>query len=132
MSPEIEWISGGTSITYTYSGGVISGYYFIRNFKVLDESGEVTINIKVKGKDNTRVSKNLSVESGIQYKVKTKGTRSGSRGASYDSDCFIIEFSSPNCLTKQEVKVSSYVVSAGGINTYYCPESLSLGEISIE
>ena len=34
--PEVEWISGGTTTTYTYSGGVISGYYFHRSFNVLN------------------------------------------------------------------------------------------------
>ncbi len=129
--PEIEWISGGTTTTYTYSGGVISGYYFHRSFNVTKESGEVTINIQILNNDNTKVSGTFNVENGKQYSLKVKGSKSGSQVSSPGSNCLSVVFSSPNSLTTQEIKVGSYLVSSGGLDTYYCPTSLIFGEISL-
>ena len=105
--PEIEWISGGTTTTYTYSGGVISGYYFHRSFTVLKESGEVTIDIQVLSHNDTKVSGIFNVEKGMQYSIKVKGNRSGSTISSPGAKCLTVVFSSPNCLTTQEISVNS-------------------------
>ncbi|MBN2261187.1 MAG: hypothetical protein JW702_11615 [Clostridiales bacterium] len=129
--PEIEWISGGTTTTYTYSGGVISGYYFHRSFSVLKESGEVIINIQILNDDNTKVSGTFNIENGKQYSLKVKGSKSGSQVSSPGSNCLTVVLSSPNSLTNQEIKVGSYLISSGGIDTYYCPTSLIFGEISL-
>ena len=129
--PEIEWISGGTTTTYTYSGGVISGYYFYRSFNVLKESGEITLDIQVIDDNNTKITGTFNVENGKQYSLKVKGSISGSQGSSPGSKCLTVVFSSPNCLTNQEIKVDNYLVSSGGIDTYYCPKTLIFGEMSL-
>lgn len=129
--PELEWISGGTSITYTYSGGVISGYNFHRSFNVTKESGELTVNVQISGDDNSKVSGTFNVENGKQYSLGVKGTKSGSHVSSPGSKCLTVVFSSPNSQTDQEIKVDSYLVSSGGIDTYYCANSLVFGEISL-
>jgi hypothetical protein len=129
--PEIEWISGGLTTSYTYSGGVLSGYYFNRSFHAINESGDVTIEVQVLNENETRVSGTLSVEKGMQYSIKVKGSISGSVGSSPVGKCLTVVFSSPNCLTREEISVNSYPVSSGFGDSYYCPRSLSFGEISI-
>lgn len=129
--PEIEWISGGTTTTFTYSGGVLSGYNFYRSFIVLNESGEVTIEVQVENKNDTKVSETLNVETGMQYSIKVKGTKSGSSVSSPGGKCLTVIFSSPNSLTSQEISVNSYPVSTGIGDTYYCPSSFVFGEIGI-
>ena len=129
--PEIEWISGGTTTTFTYSGGVLSGYNFYRSFIVLNESGDITIEVQVLNENDTKVSGTMNVEKGTQYSIKVKGSKSGSVGSSPVEKCLTVVFSSPNCLTNEEISVNSYPVSSGIGDTYYCPSSLSFGEISI-
>lgn len=132
--PEIEWISGGTTTTYTYSGGVISGYYFHRSFNVLKESGEVTVNIQVLNVDSTTVSGTFYVEKGKQYSLKIKGSKSESQLSSLGSKCLMVVFSSPNSLNSQEIQVDSYLVQSYNEwvgDTYYCPKSLIFGEINL-
>jgi hypothetical protein len=130
--PEIEWISGGTSITYTYSGGSVSGYYFHRSFEVVGESGEVTIEVKIQDDESTLVSHTFQVEKGNQYSIKVKGNKDGSSMSSPGSNCLTVEFSSPNCRSTQEISIDSYLVP--GYNdligdTYYCPDALSFEDI---
>jgi hypothetical protein len=129
--PEIEWITGGTSITYTYSAGVLSGYYFHRSFVVGDESGEVVIEVQVENDKDTRVTKTINAEAGFQYSVKVKGSRNGSQGSSPGAKCLNVVFSSPNCHTTQVIDVDSYLVSTGPVDNYYCPTSLDFGEIEL-
>ena len=129
--PRIEWILGGTTTTYTYSGGVISGYYFYRSFNVLEESGEVTINVQVNDDDNTRVTASFNVEKDVTYSLKVKGSKTGSQASSPGSNCLKVVFSSPNSQATQEIKVGTYLISGGGIDTYYCPASLIFGEINL-
>ena len=65
-------------------------------------------------KDNNQlVSGTLSVEKGTQYSVKVKGSISGSVGSSPVGKCLTVVFSSPNCLTREEISVDSYPVSSG-------------------
>lgn len=129
--PEIEWVSGGTTITYSYSGGVISGYGFHRSFIVLNESGEISINVQILNDDNTKVSHTFNVEKGIQYALKVNGSINGRQISSPGAGCLTVVFSSPNCPTTKEIRVGSYLVSIGGFDNYYCPKSLSFGTISI-
>ena len=129
--PVVEWIAGGSTTTYTYSGGVISGYNFHRSFEVSQESGEVTIEIQVLGDDNTAVSSIFNVETGKLYNLKVHANRDGSQAAAPGTNCLTVVFSSPNSGADQEISVSSYLVSAGGFDNYYCPESLIFEEIQI-
>ncbi len=127
-SPEISWISGGTSMSYAYSGGVISGYYFYRDFTVLGDDGEVTVQVCIPGDENAIVTGTCAVEAGKEYTAKVKGTRAGSEASSYGITCLTVEFSSPNCRTIQEIDVDSYSIN----QVWYCPVTLSFGEVSIE
>lgn len=97
----------------------------------MKESGEVTINVQVSNDDNTRISGTFNVNKGVTYSLKVKGSKSGSEVSSFGSNCLTIVFSSPNSLTTQEIKISSYPVSSGGIDIYYCPKTLTLGKISL-
>lgn len=129
--PEIEWISGGTTTTYSYSGGVISGYNFHRSFKVVNESGEVTIKVQVLDDDNSAVSATFTVEEGTEYALTVHASKSGSQSSNPGSKCLTVVFSSPNSLSDQEIKVDSYLVSSAGMDLYYCPKTLSFGEIGL-
>jgi hypothetical protein len=132
--PEIEWISGGLTTSYTYSGGVLSGYSFRRSFTVLNESGKVTIEVKVNTDDDARISSTFNVEKGKQYALKVDAGKKSPHATNPGAKCLTVVFSSPNCSTKQEIQVNSYVVSSYNEwvgDTYYCPSSLTFGEISI-
>jgi len=129
--PEVEWVSGGTSTTYTYSGGVLSGYYFHRSFKVLNESGEVTIEVQVENKNDTKVSETFNVEQGMQYSLKVNGSKIGSTVSSPGGECLNVVFSSPSSRTTEEISVGSYSVSTGIGDTYYCPDSFNFGDINL-
>jgi hypothetical protein len=132
--PEIEWISGGNVISYSYSGGVLSGFNFQRSFKVLNKSGEVSVNVQVLSDNDSKVTGTFDVEKGKQYEVKVQGSRKSSKVSSPGTKCLTVVISSPNCASKQEIQISSYPVSSYNEwvgDTYYCPTTLAFGEISI-
>jgi hypothetical protein len=129
--PLVEWITGGTTTTYTYSGGVISGYNFHRSFEVSRESGEVTIEVEVLGDSDTKVSATFNVVKDQQYDLKVHANKDGSQVASPGTSCLTVVFSSPQSGSDQEISVGSYLVSAGGFDTYYCPESFLFEEIQM-
>ena len=132
--PEIEWISGGTTITYTYSGGVISGYNFYRSFNVINKSGEVSISVQVLNINDTKVTGKFNVEAGKQYSLKVSGSKKSSKVSSPGAKCLTVVFTSPNSSSKQEIQVTSYAVSSYNEwvgDTYYCPTSLTFSEINI-
>ena len=134
QGPVVEWISGGTTTTYSYSSGVLSGYYFFRRFKVLKESGEVTIHVQLVNNSATRVTGTFQVEKDKQYGLKVKGSKSGSTLSNPGGTCLTVEFSSPNSASTQKIVVDSYLVPAYNewmSDQYYCPKSLSFGEITI-
>lgn len=130
--PEIEWISGDTTTTFQYSSGVLSGYSFYRSFNVVNNSGEISIEVQVMGENDTKVSGTFDVESDRQYSIKVTGSIKGRRLSSPGLNCLSVSFNSPNSLTNQEIQVESYFVQSFNelINdSYYCPVSLSFGEI---
>jgi hypothetical protein len=132
--PEIEWISGGTVISYSYSGGVLSGFNFHRSFKVLNESGKVSVDVQVQGDKDSKVSGTFNVEKGKQYDLKVKGSKKSSKVSSPGNKCLTVVFSSPNCSSKQEIQISSYAVPSYNEwvgDTYYCPTAFTFGEIII-
>ncbi|NOZ46426.1 MAG: hypothetical protein GXO79_06550 [Chlorobi bacterium] len=131
--PEIEWIAGGTTTTFSYSSGVVSGFTFHRQFNAL-ASGDVNIDVQVKGDNETKVSGNYSIETGKKYNVSISASKSGSQLSNPGSTCLTIEFSSPNSVSKQDINVSSYLVPSYNEyvgDQYYCPKSLILGEVVI-
>lgn len=132
--PEIEWISGNIVISYSYSGGVVSGFNFQRSFKVLYESGKVSVDVQVLSDKDSKVTGTFDVEKGKQYEVKVQGIRKSSKASSPGAKCLTVVFSSPNCASKQEIQISSYPVSSYNEwvgDTYYCPATLAFGEINI-
>lgn len=132
--PEIEWISGGIVISYSYSGGVVSGYNFKRSFTVLNESGKVSVDVQVQGDNESKVTGTFDVEKGRQYELKVKGIKKSSKVSSPGSKCLTVVFSSPNCPSKQEIQISSYSVPSYNEwvgDTYYCPTTFTFDELSI-
>ena len=66
--PAIVW-TGGT-ITYSYSGGVLSGFTAIIKFQVRDDqSGEIKIRASHSGDDISCIS---FVEPGVEYRVRVQ------------------------------------------------------------
>lgn len=64
--PEIAWTSG--TITYSYSGGAISGFNAIVHFAVVDDrSGDVKITATHGGETKSSIA---SVEPGQDYRVR--------------------------------------------------------------
>jgi len=134
FGPEIEWISGGTTMTYIYSRGVVAGYNFKRSVEVKKGSGEIEISIGIKGNSESKITEKFEVEKGKQYKFSIRGGISGRIVSSPMESCMTVVFSSPNCHDSYEIKVNSYTVMSS--NEYvpdmdYCPESLVLSEIII-
>ena len=127
--PEIEWISGGTTMTYRYMSGFLIGYNFHRSFIVSKESGEISIDIQILNNDTTKVSGTFNVEKDMQYALEVKGTMTGRKDSSPGVECLTVVFSSPNSLTTYEIMVPSFLTMSGGFDFYYCPKSLIFGEI---
>lgn len=130
--PEIEWISGGTSMTYIYSSGAISGYNFKRIIDVIKGSGEIEISIAVKGNDESKATGIFQVEKGKQYKFSIRGGIDGRTLSNPSDQCMTVVFSSPNCRDNYEIKVTSFMVTAANewvSDTYYCPDNLVLSDI---
>ncbi|MFC2121992.1 hypothetical protein ACFLTI_10405 [Bacteroidota bacterium] len=132
--PEIEWISGGTTITYSYISGILSGYFFHRSFNVLNASGEVTIDVQVEDDVDTKVSTTINVEKGNLYGVTVKGSIAGRHMSSPGTTCLNVVFSSPNSSKTQKISVDSYLVQSFNEyipDYYYCANSLNFGEINL-
>lgn len=132
--PEISWITGGTSMTFSYSSGALSAYNLKRSFTVTGESGEVTINVQIEGRDDPKVSGTFNVEKGKTYGLSLRGGINGRQTSSPGTSCFNVVFSSPNSRTEQKLAIDSYLVQSFNEwiqDSYYCPKSLNFGEISI-
>lgn len=102
--PEIEWVSG-TTWTYSYSGGVLSGVNIYKYFDVLDKSGEVQIIIKNKDSNKNVIDTKtgvFEVEEGERYKI-TVTCKLGSSS----SKCYIV-FDSPTASSPSELSFTEY------------------------
>lgn len=132
--PEIEWISGGTTMTYVYSRGTVTGYNFKRTIDVIKGSGEIEINIAIQGNDETKATGLFQVEKGKQYKLSIRGGIKGRKMSNPADQCMTVVFSSPNCRKDYEIKVTSYTVFSTNEwvpDMDYCPDGLVLSEIVI-
>lgn len=133
LTPEIEWISGETTTTFTYTGGVISGYTFYSQFNALS-SGEIKITAEIKEVDVNFTSAVFSIQKGYAYTLSLRANNSDSYLSSPGNQCLTVVFSTPASSISQEIPVESYLVP--GYNEYlsdqyYCPSDLLLGEIEI-
>lgn len=133
IEPEFEWVTGGTTMTYTYRMGVVTGYNFIRKINVLDEGGEITISIRVDGQNDTEISEKFVVEAHTQYEVKVKGGKVGHELASGGGACLTVVFESPNCSDSYEIPVYAYTVfnSITG-DMDYCATSISFSDLTLQ
>lgn len=132
VAPKIEWIPSTTTTTYTYSGEVVSGYYFYTNFKVLNNSGEICIDASNEGANGTNCNTIIYVEEGKQYNVQVKGTRVGGTIAFKEDTCLSIVFCSINCMENYIIPVGSYFVPGDGVITedgYNCANRINLSDI---
>ena len=130
--PEIEWIATGHLISHSYTSGVVSGYRLYRSFQVKEGSGEIDIFVSLKGDDSNIFSETFQVEKGQIYRIVVKASRSGSIGVSAGESCLIVEFSSSNARESQQITIPNYMVSADGIDQYYCPEALIFKQIELD
>jgi hypothetical protein len=74
--PAIAWTGG--MITYTYSGGVLSGFTIIVRFEVTDDqSGDIKVTASHSGE---KISSIATVVPGVEYKVRV-GCNLSSSGA---------------------------------------------------
>lgn len=103
--PRIEWQS--PVMTYSYSGGVLSGVNFYCNFDVIDDQpGELTIEASV---GSTRKSCSAFLEAGEQYKVLV----SCGLGTEGSKSTIILDPSSES--EPLEIPVTGYSVTLKGI-----------------
>ncbi len=134
QGPEIEWISGGTTMTYIYSRGVISGYNFRRSIEVIKGSGEIEISTAVKGKEDEKATGVFEVEKGKKYKFSIRGGINGRTLSNPAEQCMTVVFSSPNCRNNYEINVTSFTVYSSNewvSDMNYCPDNLVLSDIII-
>ena len=132
--PEIEWISGGTTMTYNYSRGVVIGYDLKRSFTVSKQSGDVIIEVQIKGDNESKADSTFAVENGKTYGISVRAGIKGREVSNGAQSCLTVVFSSPNCRENYEIPVHSYLVMSSNEwvpDMEYCPESLSFGEFSI-
>jgi hypothetical protein len=128
---KIQWISGGTTITYTYSSGMLSGYYFYRGFEVSQGSGEVIVHIQVSNDNSSMITDTIEAGFGEEYHLKVHGSINGRQLSSPGSECMEIIFSSPQSGTTAEITVNSFMANIGGIDNFYCPKEIVLGSITV-
>lgn len=108
--PKVEWLpSGGTTMTYNYSGGVLSGVNLYSNFAVSEKSGEVLIRASLGAK---KVSAVAEVEAGEEYRVKVICTIGKKDQSS------TIKLDSPSADQTKELVVTGYSVNLSEISVY--------------
>jgi len=131
--PEIKWIEDSFSVKGNYLMGGFAGYSFKGRFKVIGESGDVEVAIKVGNQDSTKVTVIHSVVSGETYELSVLGRVSGSNRDTKPQDCdFRVVFSSQNALDDLVMDIFGYNVSDEYITYYFCPTSLTFGDIYIK
>jgi hypothetical protein len=132
----LEWVNPGQGdivSTYHYTNGVRSGQAFYQNFNVLNESGEISINIQ---ESSINLTKNtlFNVEKGKQYKLSVIINYTSQSGIETATKCQTFVFSSLNCTTTKEIYLYQVRVQVGGpypYSYYACPGSLNIGDVSI-
>ena len=103
--PKIEWLS--PVMTYSYSGGVLSGVNFYCKFNVIDDQpGELSIEASV---GSTRKSCSAFVEAGEQYKVLA----SCGLGTEGSKSTLILDPSSES--EPLEIPITGYSVNLKGV-----------------
>ena len=131
--PVIEWIEDSFSVRGNYIMGGFAGYGFKGQFRVIGESGDVEIAIQVENQNSTKVTSEIGVLSGETYELSVVGDVEGSKRDTKPQDCDIrVVFSSQNAEEELALDIFNYNVSDEFITYYFCPESLSFGEINIE
>lgn len=134
VAPRIEWIPTDTTTTFTYTGGVVSGYYFFTDFEVLNNSGQICIDISNEGATGTGCNTTINVEQGKKYHVCVKGKPLGTTLAFEGEYCLSIVFCSINCAENYSIPVESFFVPGDQVITedhYSCAQRINLSDISV-
>ena len=116
--PQIEWVPLGTIMTYSYSGGVLSGVNLHLKFNVIDKSGDVQILVKNKDSNGDIIdTKTLveNVEYGNQYKI-TATCGMGDKS----SRCSII-FDSPTAESPYSYYIQDYALNINNVSVSLVP-----------
>lgn len=111
--PAIEWVSGGTFITYNYSGGVLSGVNLYMKFNVIDKSGNVQILVKNKDINGDIIDTKTLVEN-VEYGAQYRITASCSLGDK-SSRCSII-FDSPTAEQPASISITDYSLNINNVS----------------
>ena len=135
----IEWITEGfqTSITYHYSGGVLSGMTFHRKFEVTSGSGNVQIKATLKDKPSStdvidEIADTFHVLENIEYEVLVYANVGGQGLCSpFDTDKMI--FSSPSASKTSEITIMPELKKnpATGQDDYYCVKNYTIDSITL-
>ena len=106
--PNIEWTSGGETLTYSYSGGVRTGANLYKSFNVVDdESGEIKIKAKIGSKTESCVA---YVEGNSKHKVIV------SLGIGEEGSSSKVILDSPSANNSYSINITGYSVSLKSVN----------------
>lgn len=133
LAPKIEWIPGSATTTYTYYNGVVSGYYFDVDFKVIANYGQICLEVHNEGGNGVTCNSYTYVNSDKNYRIRVKGKITSSRIVTAESECLSIVFCSLNCIENQEIPVEPYLVEGAELidDKYYCPNSVDLIDLVV-
>lgn len=101
---EINWLSKNTT-TYSYSGGVLSGFTWYIEFEVISGSGEITLNIAVTQGDGNTKAFSRNVEENLTYTVKIEVSKSGQISCGQGSVISKIEVSSTSSVQPKTLSI---------------------------
>jgi hypothetical protein len=119
---EIGWYdTAEVVIVYQYASGVLSGYYFEKTFKVLYNSGEVTLTANLLNDTLNKKTYTLAVEQGKKYKAVANVSINGA-SASIVSPCATVVFNSPNSNSSYKFQIS---------NNNGCPKSVTIVSLNV-
>ena len=136
---KIEWITEGfqTSITYHYSGGVLSGMTFHRKFEVTGGSGNVQIKATLKDSSSStdvidEITDTFHVVESNEYEVLVYANVGG-QGLCSPSDTDMMIFSSPSASKTSEITIMPElkINPATGEYDYYCVKNYSIESIRL-
>ena len=107
QGPEIDWNSG-TTWTYSYSGGVLSGINVYVKFVVVGESGDLRIDASLGGDE---LSKTTYVNKGEEYSVKAECKISNGGGK-------LLKIDSPTAPSPISYSISGYTMKLENLSVY--------------
>ncbi len=120
---EITWRSGGT-VTYSYSGGVQSGFSWYIKFNVTSGSGEVRLLVEVTQGEGNAKTVSHTVHENQEYTVQVSVSKSGQIGCGQGSTISRIEVSTASSPQRMPLSITcggstgSRVHTIGNVSVY--------------